>query len=158
MTLFRKVFEPNQPKHCQYPKSKYKETDPSPLAFQLDWYRRYPWLYYSVEKDAAFFFYCCKYLETHDMSEWVEPAFTVTSFRNWKRALESKKVFAKHQPSGLHKKAKDDIHPEIPNRDLPEMMPSNLKNEKMTNQDMLLRILSSIQFLGKFYTSFDMSL
>ena len=106
MTLFRNVFELNQPKHYQYPKSKYKETDPSPLAFQLDWYRRYPLLHYSVEKDAAFCFYCCKYLETHDISERVEPAYTVTGFRNWKRALESKKGFAKHQSSGLHKKQK----------------------------------------------------
>ena len=150
MTLFRNVFEPNQPKHYQYPKSKYKETDPSPLAFQLNWYRRYPWLHYSVEKDAAFCFYCCKYLETHDISEGVEPAFTVTGFRYWKRALESKKGFAKHQSSGLHKKAKDDIHPKISKRDLPEMMPSNVKNERKNNQDMLLKILSSIQFLGKF--------
>ena len=150
MTLFRNVFESNQPKHYQYPKSKYKETDPSPLVFQLDWYRRYPWLHYSVEKDAAFCFYCCKYLETHDIFERVEPAFTVTGFRNWKRTLESKKGFAKRQSSGLRKEAKDDIHPEIPNRDLPEMMSSNLKNERKNNQDMLLKILSSIQFLGKF--------
>ena len=158
MTLFRNVFEPSQPKHYQYPKSKYKETDPSPLPFQLDWYRGYPWLYYSVEKDDAFSFYCCKYLETHDISERVEPAYTVTGFRNWKRSLESKKGFAKHQSSGLHKKAKDEVHPEIPNRDLPEMMPSNLKNERKNNQDMLLKILSSIQVLGKFCTLFEMSL
>ena len=116
MTLFRNVFEPSQPKHYQYPKSKYKETDPSPLPFQLDWYRGYPWLYYSVEKDGAFSFYCCKYLETHDISERVEPAYTVTGFHNWKRAFESKKGFAKHQSPGLHKEAKDEVHPEIPNR------------------------------------------
>ena len=149
MTLFRNVFEPNQPKHYQYPKSKYKETDPSPLAFQLDWYRWYSWLHCKVEKDTAFCFYC-KYLETDDILEQVEPPFTVTGFRNWKRA---KKGFAKHQSSGLHKKAKDEVHPEIPNRDLPEMMPSNLKNKRKNNQDMLLKILSSIQFLGKFILS-----
>ena len=152
------MFEPSQPKHYQNPKSKYKETDPSPLPFQLDWYRGYPWLYYSVEKDDAFSFYCCKYLETHDISERVEPAFTVRGFCNWKRTLESKKRFAKHQLFGLHKKAKDDIHPEIPNRDLPEMMSSNLKNERENNQDMLLKILSSIQFLGKFCTILEMPL
>ena len=150
MILFRNVFEPNQPKHYQYPKSKYKETNPSPLAFQLNWYRRHSWLHYNIERDAAFCFYCCKYLETHDIFERVEPAFTVTGFRNWKRTLESKKGFAKRQSSGLRKEAKDDIHPEIPNRDLPEMMSSNLKNERKNNQDMLLKILSSIQFLGKF--------
>ena len=144
------MFEPNQSKRYQYAKSKYKETDPCPLVFQLVCYRRYPWLHYSVEKDAAFCFYCCKYLETHDIFERVEPAFTVTGFRNWKRTLESKKGFAKRQSSGLRKEAKDDIHPEIPNRDLPEMMSSNLKNERKNNQDMLLKILSSIQFLGKF--------
>ena len=115
MTWFRNVFEPNQPKHCQYPYSKYKETDPSLLVFQLDLYRRYPWLHYSVEKDAAFCFYCCKYLETHDISEQGELAFIVTGFRNWKKALGGKKGFAKHQSSGLLKKAKDDVHPEIPN-------------------------------------------
>ena len=127
MTLFRNVFELNQPKHYQYAKSKYKETDPSLLAFQLDCSRRYPWLHYSAEKDAAFCFYCCKYLETHDIFERVEPAFTVTGFHNWKRALESKKRFAKHQSPGLHKKAKDEVHPEISNQDLPEIMSSNLK-------------------------------
>ena len=121
------MFEPNQPKHYHYLKSKYKETDPSLLAFQLDWYRRYPWLHYSVEKDAAFCFYCCKYLETHDISKRVEPNFTVTSFHNWKRTLESKNGFTKHQSSGLHKKAKDDVHHEIPHRDLPEMMSSTKK-------------------------------
>ena len=84
-------------------------------SFQRDWYRRYPWLHYSVEKDAAFCFYCCKYLETHDISEQVEPVFTVTHFRNWKRTLESKKGFAKHQSSGLHKKTKDEVYPKIPN-------------------------------------------
>ena len=144
------MFELNQPKHYQYAKSKYKETDPSLLAFQLDCSRRYPWLHYSVEKDAAFCFYCCKYLETHDISERVEPAFTVTGFRNWKRALESKKGFAKHQSSGLHKKAKDEVHPKMSNLDLPEMMSSNFKNERKNNQDMLLEIHSSIQVLGNF--------
>ena len=150
MTCFRNVFQPNQPKHYQYTKTKYKEPDPSPLAFQLDWYKWYPWLHYSVEKDAEFCFYCCKYFETHDISEGVEPAFTVSGFHNWKRTLESNKGFAKHQSSELHKKAKDEVHPEIQNRDLPEMMSSNLKNERKNNQDMLLKILSGIQFLGKF--------
>ena len=150
MILFRNVFEPNQPKHYQYPKSKYKETNPSPLAFQLNWYRRHSWLHYNIERDAAFCFYCCKYLEAHDIFERVEPAFTVTGFRNWKRTLESKKGFAKRQSSGLRKEAKDDIHPEIPNRDLPEMMSSNLKNERKNNQDMVVKILSGIQFVGKF--------
>ena len=150
MILFRNVFEPNQPKHYQYPKSKYKETDPSPLAFQLNWYRRHSWLHYNIERDAAFCFYCCKYLEAHDIFERVESAFTVTGFRNWKRTLESKKGFAKRQSSGLRKEAKDDIHPEIPNRDLPEMMSSNLKNERKNNQDMVVKILSGIQFVGKF--------
>ena len=135
--LFRNVLQPNHPKHYQYPKPKYKETDSSPLAFQLDWYRRYRWLRYSVEKDTAFCFYCCKCLETHDISERVESAYTVTGFYNWKRALESKKGFAKQQSSGLHKKAKDEVHPEIPNRDPPEMMSSNLKNERKSNQDII---------------------
>ena len=88
--------------------------------------------------------------ETQDISERVEPAFTVTGFHNWKRALDCKKEFAKHQSSGLHKKGKDEFHPKIPNRDLPEMMSSNLKNERKKNQDMLLKILSSIPFFGKF--------
>ena len=82
----------------------------------------------------------------------------MTGYRNWKRALESKKGFAKHQSSGLHKKAKDEVHTEIPNRDLPEMMPSNLKNERKNNQDVPLKILSSIEFLDKFCTLFEMPL
>ena len=138
MTLFRNVFEPNQPKHYQYRKSKYKEIDLSPLAFQLDWYRWYLWLHYSVEKDAAFCFCCCKYLETHDISERVEPAFTVIGFHNWKRALESKKRICKASIIWITQKAKNEVHPEIPNWDLPEMMSSKLKNERKNNQDTLL--------------------
>ena len=80
---------------------------------------------------TVFCFYCCKYLETHNIFKRVEPAFTVTDFRNWKRALESKKGFAKQQ-------------------DLPEMMSPNLKIERKNNHDMLLKIISSTQFLGKF--------
>ena len=67
----------------------------------------------------------------HNIFERVEPAFTVTGFRNWKVALESKKGFAKQ-------------------KDLPEMMSSNLKNKRKNNQDMLIKIISSTQFLGKF--------
>ena len=146
MILFRNVSDPDQPKHCQYPKPKYKKIDPSLLAFQLEWYRRYPWLHYSVEKDAAFCFYCAKYLETHNISERVEPAFTVAGFRNWKRALESKKGSSKHQSSGLRKTAKDEVYPKIPNRDLREIMSSNLKNKRKNNQDMLLKVLSRYNF------------
>ena len=133
------MFQPNQPKHYQYRKSKYKETDQTPWVFQLVYM-----------KNAEFCFYCCKYLKTHAISERVEPAFTVTCFRNWKRAFESKKGFIKHQSSGLHKKGKDKFHPEIPNQDLSEMMSSNLKNDRKNNQAMLLKILPSIEYLGKY--------
>ena len=69
----------------------------------------------------------------------------MTLFRN---------VFEPNQPKYYQypksKKGKDEFHSEIPNQDLPEMMSSNLKNERKNNQDLLLKILSSIQFLGKF--------
>ena len=97
------MFEPNQPKHYQYPKSKYKETDPYHLAFQLDWYR----LHYSVEKDTAFFFYCWEYLKTCDLSERDESAFTVT----WsgKSHLRVKQDFQSISHLDYKKKQKDPV-------------------------------------------------
>ena len=119
--------------------------------FQLDRYRRYPWLHYSVQKKLLHFVSTAVNISKHMiyLNELNLPSLwqVVTTE---KRTLQSKKGFIKHQSSGLHKKGKDKFHPEIPNQDLSEMMSSNLKNDRKNNQAMLLKILPSIQFLGKY--------
>ena len=52
------------------------------------------------------------------------------------------------QESRLHTKKKDEIDPEIQICDLPEMISSNLANDRKNNKEMILKILLSIRLLG----------
>ena len=55
-------------------------------AFVADWFKRYKWLQYSVKKDAAFCYPCQQFLP-HGSKQ---TSYTVTGFRNWKNATDSK--------------------------------------------------------------------
>ncbi|GBP90505.1 hypothetical protein EVAR_79990_1 [Eumeta japonica] len=58
-------------------------------AFVSDWFKRYKWLQYSVEKDAAFCYPCQQFLP-HGSKQ---TSYTSTGFRNWKMPLILKLVF-----------------------------------------------------------------
>jgi hypothetical protein len=52
---------PTQPKDHEFPR---KMQNGCPRSFQKAWFDRFDWLEYSVEKDAAFCFYCfCRYIQ-----------------------------------------------------------------------------------------------
>ncbi|GBP75154.1 hypothetical protein EVAR_90323_1 [Eumeta japonica] len=57
-------------------------------AFVSDWFKRYKWLQYSVEKDAAFCYPCQQFLP-HGSKQ---TSYTSTGFRNWKMPLILKLV------------------------------------------------------------------
>ncbi|GBP71798.1 hypothetical protein EVAR_88652_1 [Eumeta japonica] len=67
-------------------------------AFVSDWFKRYKWLQYSVEKDAAFCYPCQQFLP-HGSKQ---TSYTSTGFRNWKNATDSKTGFPKHEKSISH--------------------------------------------------------
>lgn len=70
-------------------------------AFVADWFKRYKWLQYSVDRDAAFCYPCQQFLP-HGSKQ---TSYTFTGFRNWKNATDSKTGFPKHNKSISHTQA-----------------------------------------------------
>ena len=77
------AFQPKLHKD-QYPHTDYKSQH---RRFQASWFNSWPWLEYSVSKDAAFCFPC--YLFESDTS--AQHTFTIDGFRNWKRVNDNER-------------------------------------------------------------------
>ena len=81
---------PNQPILAEYSMTK---TGVQNRIFQESWYKKFPWLEYSISKDAAFCFPCFVF-QGH---EPLHLAFTVDGFSSWKRVNnEVKCIFLSH--------------------------------------------------------------
>ncbi|KAL6520368.1 hypothetical protein OROMI_032548 [Orobanche minor] len=77
---------PCQPFTHLYPKTKMGDRM---RAFQIEWFRKWEWLEYSISKDAAFCLWCYLFGDKKVGDE----AFTKKGFRNWKKASEK---FSEH--------------------------------------------------------------
>ena len=86
-----------------FPKTKFGPDDRS---FLDAWYAKYDWLEYSVEKDAAYCFYCFLFKSASNSSHFGYDVFTKTGFKNWKKASEN---FKSHVggPSSIHNNARN---------------------------------------------------
>ncbi|XP_050232846.2 uncharacterized protein LOC126681344 [Mercurialis annua] len=73
---------PCQPYGHSFPKKK-QATDMR--SFKEAWFKKFAWLEYSVEKDAAFCLYCYLFANSGTRSE----SFTRKGFSNWKKASEN---------------------------------------------------------------------
>lgn len=93
---------PTQPIGHTFPK---KQFGKDLRTFCAAWFTKYDWLEYSVEKDAAYCFYC--YLFRYDPSEshFGYDVFSKVGFRNWKNAYKS---LPEHVggPNSAHNKAR----------------------------------------------------
>ena len=93
---------PNQP-IINFPKKSYNGHLRS---FQSDWYKKFSWLDYSVNRDSVFCFACRNFsmLNTSD-PKFVEDIFINIGFNNWKSALSKDKGFYKHEKIASHIRA-----------------------------------------------------
>ena len=68
---------------------------------QHNWFEKYPWLDYSIAKDAVFCFVCKRQNMKQNLSteRCKEDVFLEKGFKNWKKAIEK---FEKHQASKCH--------------------------------------------------------
>ncbi len=80
----------SRPINVTFPKRGYTDKERS---FNPLWYNQYPWLEYSVKKDAAFCFPCRLFISGRRR----EKAFTVNGFRDWKHATGNKGGLLSHQ-------------------------------------------------------------
>jgi hypothetical protein len=73
-------------------------------GFIKTWFDRFDWLEYSVEKDAAYFFFCYLFKPAR-IGNWENDAFTKDGYVNWRRGLET---FNAHVggPDSAHNKSR----------------------------------------------------
>ena len=92
---------PSQPVDIQFPVTFFSGKARS---FNPEWLRQYPWLEYSISKDAAYCYACRFYsLSTVAATSRPEKAFTIAGFRDWKHATGVKGMLATHNNSLSHK-------------------------------------------------------
>lgn len=139
--------EPYQPQNISFPKTQYNVKG-FKRSFQSAWFERFPWLHYDIEKDAAFCFICIKALNAKAIcSSKLEKAFVTEGFRNWKKACEKECGFHKHQGSNCHLEAVERYKP--PCEDIGTLMSSKYEEERMANRAVLLKIFSTLRYLGE---------
>ena len=96
------AFPPVQPVNITFPQTKFGKSSRS---FNAAWYNRYKWLEYSVQRDACFCYPCHIFGTTSFGVSRPESSFTVTGFRNWKKATGKNGTLCRHENSIAHKNA-----------------------------------------------------
>jgi hypothetical protein len=69
-----------------FPKTKF---GPDWISFLDAWYTKYDWLEYSVEKDAAYCFYCFLFKSSSNGSHFGHDVVTKMGFKNCNKASEN---------------------------------------------------------------------
>ena len=112
------------------------------------WFKKYPWLDYSVEKDSVTCFVCKNQnkqdnLTTERSKEYV---FLESGFRNWKKSLSK---FDKHQASRCHIAATSNeiVIPQCGN--VVSMINEKERKNMEMNRECFMEILDAIQFLAR---------
>jgi len=89
-----------------------KSKDHVTILCRYSWFG---WLEYSLQKQAAFCFFCRFFGVTGSgvsgpSGGQVTPVFTSTGYNNWKKALEKKSGFVRHAESKAHLHAEQAYH------------------------------------------------
>ena len=73
--------------------------------FNLDWFNKYSWLEYSVEKDATFFFVCYLFKDNDEFNRKGGDAFVKNGFNGWNMPIR----FDKHVGvvNSIHNRARE---------------------------------------------------
>lgn len=112
------------------------------------WFKKYPWLHYSVEKDSVTC-YVCRNQNAQDNlrnEHCKELVFLETGFRNWKKALSA---FEKHQGSKCHTSAtaNEIVIPKCGN--VISMTSEKERANMEMNRRCFMEILVAIQYLAR---------
>ena len=69
--------------------------------FNPAWYKVYPWLEYSIQRDAGYCYSC--HLFGSGLGSKCEKSFTLVGFKDWKHATGKGGVLSKHNSSYAHR-------------------------------------------------------
>ncbi len=139
--LGQKCDGPNQVKLSEYPQQRFRVRKRS---FSANWFSHFPWLEYSVSKDAAFCFSCRMFGRNirHDN-------FVSTGVSNWKKALD---IFKEHEKTPAHRSSMIGWHSFkscTSHGIVAEQLHSAHEAEIIERRKYLTRIVAVIKFLVK---------
>ena len=109
------------------------------------------WLYNDITSDSAFCYTCIKTIEKNMISSKnSEKAFISEGCRNWKDPATKNRGFDEHPSSGTHREANERLYliPQMV-EDVGEIISSCHADEKSTNRQCLLKILTNVKFLAR---------
>ena len=150
LVFVAELLAPNQPVNTNFPETFANQY----RSFNPDWFKRFGWIYYDINKDAALYLACIKTLSKGQIFTGnVESVFVKTRFQNWKKVLEKDRGLLKHQQSSAHNVAQRYVNAPVENHDVGEMTSSNItqlnplsaKPKKWSN--------TLKQFVGKLLTN-----
>ena len=135
--------KPNQPSRTfPFPQTTFGKQQRS---CQSQWFSEYKWLDYDEVRDCVTCFVCKKHSEKLKAKK-TKDAFLSTGFSNWKKSLDRLKDY---QKSKLHVAALslEFVAPKCGN--VRQMTNENLKIKMAENRKCLLKIIETLQFLGR---------
>ena len=143
--------EPHQP-NISFPKREFGKTNIVKRSFQWQWFSKWKWLHYDIERDLAFCHTCVEAVKTGKVKSLGtgDLAFVSRGFCNWKDATGNKGAFNTHEKSGTHKMAVECLVT-LPTsyRKVGEMLSSQYALDKQNNRGYLLKVFQNIQFLSR---------
>jgi len=116
------------------------------LSFQNTWYQKFPWLHYSSEVQGILCFHCAKAEERQlaDLSKRRETVFSISGFRNWKKAIDR---FGEHEKSQSHKFSVQQLLQQ--SQPVDHQLDSQRKAGQEQSRSCLSVIFTSIQYLAR---------
>lgn len=126
----------------------YYRNDHKNRTFQEKWYRRWAWLDWNQPKGSVLCHPCkmAYQLGLLCFAKNAERTFCKTGFNNWKDAT---RCFQRHEDSGSHAEAVSKWRSYCAGLNVAAQINSQHKEEQKTSQLMLLKILSSLQYLSR---------
>jgi len=117
-------------------------------CFRAEWYTRFPWLEYSVSKQAAYCFYCRLFALPNAstvIGGQVDSAFVTAGFDNWKKALEKGRGFQKHCTSQSHGHAEKSYRDFIEGKAVDTQLSEEKDREVSRRQELIHRNRQTVQ-------------
>ena len=100
------LYHRGQP-NISFPKREFGKISIVKRSFQWQWFSKWQWLHYDVERDLAFCHTCVEAVKTGKIKSLGtgDLAFVSRGYCNWKDATGNKGAFNTHEKSATHKMA-----------------------------------------------------
>lgn len=113
-------------------------------CFKPNWMEKYPWIEYSVTRDAVFC-YICRQFKTTSMTNNPDTTFTTKGFNNWKKALETARGFLQHENCAYHLSANAAMHEKLvrqaQNKNVSQLLTTDVLNLRRCYIDAILDVV-----------------